>query len=92
MRGIECEAAASRPALLVEGAAAHGWPSDLWTTKRVAELIERTFGVRYHLHHVGKILRELGFTWKKPRRVAREKDLRCKEEWLRTTWVRIRKN
>ena len=79
-------------ALLIEGAAAHGWSTDLWTTKRIAALIEREFGVRYHFNHMGRLLRRLGFTWTKPRRVAREKDAARKDAWLRTTWVVIRKN
>src|SRR4051794_12310261 len=32
--------------LLLEGAKAHGWSTDLWTTARVAALIERHFGTR----------------------------------------------
>src|SRR5262245_661309 len=34
-------------ALLNEGGVAHGWPNDLWTSKRVAVMIQRHFGVRY---------------------------------------------
>lgn len=79
-------------ALLVRGATAQGWSTDLWTTKRVAKLIEREFGVRYHYNHVGKLLHAMGFTSQKPRRVAREKDEDRKRAWLRTTWARVRKN
>jgi transposase len=35
------------PALLAEGAEAFGFRGEVWTTKRVAAVIERTFGVRY---------------------------------------------
>ena len=35
---------------------------DLWTTKRVASVIEREFGVRYHPAHVSRLLRELGWS------------------------------
>src|SRR5437868_13186548 len=38
---------AALEALLNEGAVAHGWPNHLWTSKRVAVLIQRRFGVRY---------------------------------------------
>src|SRR5436309_3367466 len=34
--------------LLLLGATAHGWPNDLWTAARVAELIRRHFGVSFH--------------------------------------------
>src|SRR5262245_61411113 len=35
-------------ALLLKGATAHGWPNELWTTKRMAEVIRRHFKVACH--------------------------------------------
>lgn len=78
--------------ILLEGPRAHGWSTDLWTTKRVATLIEREFGVAYHFNYMGRLLASLGFSWQKPRRRAREKDEERKATWLRTTWRRVRKN
>jgi len=43
--------------LLLDGPAAHGWPTELWTAKRVAEVIRRHFGLSYHPEHVRKILK-----------------------------------
>src|SRR5206468_1825405 len=40
--------------LLRQGAQAHGWPNQLWTTQRIAELIRRHFGVSLHHDHVGR--------------------------------------
>src|SRR5947209_1901905 len=61
--------------LLSQGAQAHGWPNALWTTARVAQLIQRTFGIPYHHDHVGRFLRQrLGWTPQKPRRLARERN------------------
>jgi transposase len=37
--------------LLLQGAVAHGWHNQLWTTDRVATLIERFFQIRYHHDH-----------------------------------------
>jgi transposase len=62
-------------ALLLKGAKAHGWRTELWTAQRAAELIERHFGVRFHPEHVRKILkRRLHWTSQKPQRRARERD------------------
>src|SRR5262245_24594192 len=36
-------------ALLRRGASASGFESDLWTCPRVAQLIRRRFGIRYHV-------------------------------------------
>src|SRR5262245_24434475 len=61
--------------LLLQGAKAHGWHNQPWTAARVARLIERQFGRRYHPEHVRAILkRRLGWTSQKPRRKARERN------------------
>src|SRR5881398_1234935 len=45
----------------IKGAEANGYPNDVWTLQRVAEVIERTTGVHYHPARVWYILRhELG--------------------------------
>jgi transposase len=62
-------------ALLLKGAKDLGWRTELWTARRVAELIERHFGIRFHPEHVRKILkRRLHGTSQKPQRKARERD------------------
>src|SRR5207253_6184289 len=43
-------------ALLLKGAIAHGYRTNLWTTARIAEVIERKFRVRYHRDHVGRLM------------------------------------
>lgn len=73
--------------MLLEGARAHGYETDLWTGKRVAALIRRTFGVAYSEKYVPRLLRDrLGFSWQKPARRPRELDPDRVEEWLRETW------
>lgn len=63
------------PALLLQGAKAHGWPTDLWTCPRIVQLIQRHFGVSFHPDHVGRLLRtRLHWSPQKPRRRARERD------------------
>src|SRR6266568_3334360 len=49
---------------LAKGAEANGYPNDVWTLKRVAEVIERLTGVSYHPARVWYILRqELDWSW-----------------------------
>jgi transposase len=57
---------------LLRGAQAHGYGTDLWTTQRIAEVIERKFGVRYHRAHVGRLLARNEWSPQKPERRARE--------------------
>ena len=66
----QCKRLAS---LLLQGAKAHGWATDLWTCARIVEVIRRHFAISFHHDHVGRVLRKrLHWTAQKPQRVARE--------------------
>ena len=77
--------------VLLRGAPAAGYRTDLWTSRRVAEVIKRKFGVRYHPGHVWKILRGLNWTCQKPEQRARERDEVAIQRWRRKKWPRIKK-
>ena len=77
--------------LLVKGPQAHGYRSDLWTLPRVAEVIEKNFGVRYHPAHVWRILHALGWSCQKPTRRAREGNDEEIERWRKEKWPHIKK-
>ncbi len=77
--------------MLLEGAEAHGYGTDLWTLPRVAAVIERSFRVHYHPAHVWKILRGCGWSPQKPERRARERDEDAIERWRRRRWPHIKK-
>lgn len=77
--------------LLLKGAMAHGYRTEIWTTARVAALIRKTFGVRYHRDHVGRLLHALGFSHQKPERRAVERNEEAIERWKREAWPRIKK-
>ena len=78
--------------LLEEGAQAHGWETDLWTSKRVAALIEDEFDIDYTPRHCSRILRELGYRPVKPREGAAEKDPEEKERWLNEEAEELKKS
>jgi transposase len=68
--------------MLLEGAQAHGWSNQLWTTQRIADLIRQHFGVSLHHDHVGRFLRQrLKWSPQKPRRRARERDEKAIAHW-----------
>lgn len=77
--------------LLLKGAIAHGFSTDLWTLPRVAEVVARTFGVRYHPAHVWKILHGAGWSCQKPERRARERDEAAIQRWRTDRWPHIKK-
>jgi len=76
---------------LLKGARAWGWPTDVWTCPRVAKLIKKRFKVRYHVDHVGRLLRGLGWSPQKPTRRARERDEAAIANWVKTDWPRVKK-
>jgi transposase len=63
----------------------------LWTLPRVAEVIARTFGVRYHPAHVWKILHGEGWSCQKPERRARERNEAAIQRWRTERWPHIKK-
>ena len=77
--------------LLLKGARAHGYSTDLWTLPRVAEVIAKTFGVHYHPSHVWKILQGEGWSCQKPQRQARERDEASIRQWHDQRWPHIKK-
>jgi len=76
---------------LLKGALEAGYSTDLWTCPRVRELIAREFTVEYHVDHIGRLLRSLGWTPQKPIRRARERDEERIQGWVRTVWPRVKK-
>lgn len=79
------------PKLLLRGAEAWGYPTALWTTKRVASVIEREFKVKLHRAHVGRVLSDLGWSCQKPERRALQRDEKAIEHWKRYRWREIKK-
>ena len=77
--------------MLMRGAAARGFESDLWTCARVAQAIRRRFGVNYHVDHIGRLLRALGWTPQRPSRRALERDEQAIQRWVKQAWPRIKK-
>lgn len=77
--------------LLAQGATAHGYRTELWTTARVAELIGRRFGVAYHRDHVGRLLHQLGWSHQKPERRAAERDEAAIARWKQVRWPAVKK-
>jgi transposase len=76
---------------LVQGPLAHGFSTDLWTTARVAQVIHRRLGVRFHRDHVGRLLHAVGWTCQKPDKRATQRDEAAIAAWKREAWPRIKK-
>ena len=68
-----------------------GFPVELWTANRVANLVRRHFGVRYHPGHLSRWLRIRGVTPQKVRCRPRGHDAGEMKRWAREEWPRIKK-
>lgn len=77
--------------ILLAGAKKAGYPSDLWTCRRVAEILSDRFGVSYHPGHVARLLHGLGWSPQKPQRRASERDDERAQRWVKHDWPRIKK-
>ena len=80
------------PELLAKGAVSCGFRGDVWTAIRVAEVIAKTFGVRYHRDHVGKLIREAGWSRQKPVERASQRNEEVLKQWSRERWPQIKKS
>lgn len=76
---------------LKQGPEVLGYETPLWTCPRVAHLIEKEFGVRYHAGHVWKILISLGWSPQRPTGRARERNEEAIRRWRQRTWPTIKK-
>jgi transposase len=77
--------------LLADKATAHGFTTDLWTARRVAELIRRRFEVSYHPNYLREWLSKRGFSPQKPRRRPKQRIQSVIDRWLAEDWPRIQK-
>lgn len=76
---------------LGKGARYHGFSADLWTLPRVATVIERVTGVRFHPGHVWKLLGRMEWTVQKPARQAKERDEGKVTYWKTVRWPELKK-
>lgn len=76
---------------LLAGPERLGYDTSLWSSERVAHLIEREFGVRYHPGHVWKLLVSLGWSCQRPVGRALERNERAIRHWKKITWPGIKK-
>jgi transposase len=78
-------------AILLRGARRAGFSTDLWTCPRVVQVIEKAFGIHYHVDHIGRVLHALGWSPQKPQRRAVERDEEAIRSWIKAEWPRVKK-
>jgi transposase len=79
------------PALLECGAEAYGFRGHVWTCRRVAEVLRRTFGVAYHPAHVSRLLHAARHSVQRPIARATQRDAAALAAWWRERWPALEK-
>jgi len=77
--------------LLRRGAVANGYATELWTLKRVAEVIQKHFAVHYDPSGVWHLFQRMNWSCQKPETRARERDEQAIARWRAHDWPRIKK-
>jgi transposase len=76
--------------LLTQGAEAHGFDGDVWTSARVATLITRQFGVTLCDRQVRCLLHQLDWSRQTPIRRADQRDGEAIQRWARERRLALR--
>ena len=77
------------PEFLWHGPEAYGFRGAVWTCARISRVIEEELGIRYHKDHVGRLLKELGWTPQMPIRRAIQRDEEAIEHWRQAVWPEL---
>jgi transposase len=88
---LSAEQLAQLPALLASGAEAYGFRGQVWTCRRVAEVIRRTFGVAYHPAHVSRLLHAVRHSVQRPVARAAQRDEAAIRAWWQERWPTLEK-
>ena len=83
---------AQLPALLDQGAEAHGFRGAVWTTERVAVLLKKQFGVSYHPAHMSRLLKRIKYSVQQPIERASQRDEEAIAIWKEQRWPELKKS
>lgn len=78
-------------AVILKGASAAGYDTDLWTLARIQKTIRKTVRITIGQTHTWSVIHSLGFTCQKPETQYRDRDEAAIKKWKQDTWVRIQK-
>ena len=78
--------------ILDSGPVAYGFVSGVWTSPMIARVLQEEYQVNYHPGHVRKLLKDLGFSVQRPRKLLAKGDPVLQDRWQRYTYPRLKKN
>jgi transposase len=78
-------------ACLAKSPKAFGYATDLWTTRRLAEVIEKKFGIRFNANYLAAWLARRSYSPQKPVTTAVERDNPAIARWAAEEWPGLKK-
>jgi len=90
-RQLDAEQERELGKLIMAGALAGGFPTELWTLPRVGKVIVERFGIEYSNGHLWHLLRRMGFSCQKPEKRATQRNEAEIAHWKRHTWPTLKK-
>jgi transposase len=103
MAGIQAKPTSGRPRKLsarqektvlgwvAKSPTSFGFPTELWTSRRLAALIEQRWGIRFNANYLVEWLRARKQSPQKPAQPARERDEAAIARWREEDWPRLQK-
>jgi transposase len=74
---------------LAQKPTAHGFPTNLWTARRVADRIQRRFGIAFHPNYLRAWLAQHSYSPQRPTRRPRQRNDEAIAGWVANDWPRI---
>ena len=90
-RQLDAEQERELGKLIMAGALAAGFSTELWTLPRIGKLIAERFGVEYSQGHLWHLRRRMCFSCQKPEERAIQRDEAEIARWKRYTWPALKK-
>jgi transposase len=78
-------------AAMIKGPKANGYRNDLWTLRRVAEVIERITGTKPSTTRTWNLMREMGWSCQRPARRARQQNAEQVRGFVDQVWAAVKK-
>jgi len=68
-----------------------GFASGVWSAPMIGRVITEEFDVEYTSRHVRRLLREMGFSVQRPKRILARADRAAQQRWRRYTYPNLKK-
>ena len=76
---------------LAKSPQAFGYQTDLWSTRRLAEVIEKRYGIRFNSNYLAEWLTKRGYAPQNPESRAVERNNVAIGRWVTEEWPQIKK-